>query len=577
MASGDDEDQSQLKGFVIITLPPPDNPSLGKTITAFTIPNPNPNPNSPPQPPSQPPIHSSLRHGRIRTLIAHPRRRRISWTLSGIALFAILTVCFTQSPINRFKLATSEPNSNEFDQDGNDDDDDRRSNSFVFPLLPKLGSRERSKTRDMEVKLGKFSMLGSKGAAAVLPVDDGGLPGGKVKWVSTVENSALLPVNEDDLRDGLYYTQINVGSPPRPYFLDIDTGSDLTWIQCDAPCTSCAKGAHPYYKPESGNILSSKDSFCFDVQRTTKGGYCDSCHQCDYEIEYADHSSSLGVLSKDNLRLVDVNGTSVDSKVIIGCAYDQQGILLNSLTTTDGILGLSRAKVSLPSQLAKQGIIDNIIGHCLTSDSTSGGYMFLGGDYVPQTKMAWVPMLNDASMNYLAEVARVTYGSKQLSLDRQKKGNGRMVFDSGSSYTYFSRQAYSDLTNMLKDIPRDGFIQDASDTTLPICWRYKSPIRSIKDVSKFFKPLTLQFGRKWWTISTNLHIPPEGYLVKSNKGNVCLGILDGSDLLEGSHILLGDISMRGSLIVYDNLKQRVGWMRSECVDLKPSNKQLPSF
>ncbi|KVI07831.1 Aspartic peptidase [Cynara cardunculus var. scolymus] len=557
MASGDDEDQSQLKGFVIITLPPPDNPSLGKTITAFTIPNPSHPPSSPPpppppaagRPPSQPPIQSSLHHGR-RTLFTHPRRR-ISWTLSGIALFALLTFCVTQSPRNHFKLTSSEP-SNEIDRD---DDDDQSPNSFIFPLYPKLGFREKSKTRDMEVKLGKSSMFSSKGA--VLPVDDGGLPT-KVKWVSTVSNSALLPVNEDDLRDGLYYTQINVGSPPRPYFLDIDTGSDLTWIQCDAPCASCAKGAHPYYKPARGNILSSKDSFCFDVQHSSKAGYCESCHQCDYEIKYADHSSSLGHLL-----------------LCIRCAYDQQGILLNSLMKTDGILGLSRAKVSLPSQLAKQGIIDNVIGHCLTSDSTSGGYMFLGGDFVPQTKMSWVPMLNDASMNYLAEVARVTYGSKQLSLDRHKKGSGRMVFDSGSSYTYFTRQAYSDLTSMLKDVSRDGFIQDASDTTLPICWRSKSPIRSIKDVSKFFKPLTLQFVRKWWSISTNLHILPEGYLIISNKGNVCLGILDGSDLLEGSHILLGDISMRGNLIVYDNVKQRVGWMRSECVDL--TNKYLPSF
>lgn len=39
----------------------------------------------------------------------------------------------------------------------------------------------------------------------------------------------------------LYYTQILVGNPPRPYHLDMDTGSDLTWIQCDAPCSSCAK------------------------------------------------------------------------------------------------------------------------------------------------------------------------------------------------------------------------------------------------------------------------------------------------------------------------------------------------
>lgn len=45
------------------------------------------------------------------------------------------------------------------------------------------------------------------------------------------------------------------------------------------------------------------------------------------------------------------------------CAYDQQqGLLLNTLAKTDGILGLSRAKVSLPSQLASKGIIKNVVG-----------------------------------------------------------------------------------------------------------------------------------------------------------------------------------------------------------------------
>jgi hypothetical protein len=38
-----------------------------------------------------------------------------------------------------------------------------------------------------------------------------------------------------------YYTSINIGNPARPYFLDVDTGTDLTWIQCDAPCTNCTK------------------------------------------------------------------------------------------------------------------------------------------------------------------------------------------------------------------------------------------------------------------------------------------------------------------------------------------------
>lgn len=84
--------------------------------------------------------------------------------------------------------------------------------------------------------------------------------------------------------------------------------------------------------------------------------------------------------------------------MFVRCAYDQQGVVLNSLTKTDGILGLSRAKVSLPSQLASQGVINNVIGHCLTADAGGGGYMFLGDDFVPHGQMKWVPMLNLPSM-----------------------------------------------------------------------------------------------------------------------------------------------------------------------------------
>lgn len=84
--------------------------------------------------------------------------------------------------------------------------------------------------------------------------------------------------------------------------------------------------------------------------------------------------------------------------LFVRCAYDQQGLLLNTLEKTDGILGLSRAKVSLPSQLASQGIINNVVGHCLTTDAVGGGYMFLGDDIVLNWGMAWAPMLTTPSM-----------------------------------------------------------------------------------------------------------------------------------------------------------------------------------
>lgn len=38
-----------------------------------------------------------------------------------------------------------------------------------------------------------------------------------------------------------YSVSVSIGRPPKTFDLDIDTGSDLTWVQCDAPCTGCTK------------------------------------------------------------------------------------------------------------------------------------------------------------------------------------------------------------------------------------------------------------------------------------------------------------------------------------------------
>ncbi|GFZ16790.1 eukaryotic aspartyl protease family protein [Actinidia rufa] len=340
----------QLKGVVIITLPPADNPSLGKTITAFTLsdsaPTPTQQTHQDPQIPIQsppPPPNPQLQLSHRKTLFGSPR---IRLGFLGISLI-VLILWVSASPNTSYELRNS------------DDDDDQKPDSFIFPLYPKSGFRGMSR-EDIELKLGRFVRRDSVNFGEKF--DDGMKQKKEAKLVSTeskIEAAAILPVRGNIYPDGLYFTYMLVGSPPKPYFLDVDTGSDLTWLQCDAPCTSCAK--------------------------------------CDYEIEYADQSSSMGVLAMDEIHLMVANGSLTKSTVVFGCAYDQKGILLNSLAKTDGILGLSRAHVSLPSQLASRGIINNVVGHCLAADAVGGGYIFLGDGFVPHGQMAWVPMLNSPS------------------------------------------------------------------------------------------------------------------------------------------------------------------------------------
>lgn len=80
------------------------------------------------------------------------------------------------------------------------------------------------------------------------------------------------------------------------------------------------------------------------------------------------------------------------------CGYDQQGSLEKSPAHTDGVLGLGRGMAGLPSQWAKQGLIKNVIGHCISGGGRDGGYMFFGDDLVSTSDMTWVPMLGRPSM-----------------------------------------------------------------------------------------------------------------------------------------------------------------------------------
>jgi hypothetical protein len=45
-----------------------------------------------------------------------------------------------------------------------------------------------------------------------------------------------------------FYVTMSIGEPAKPYFLDIDTGSALTWLECDAPRQS-KHTVHPHPKP----------------------------------------------------------------------------------------------------------------------------------------------------------------------------------------------------------------------------------------------------------------------------------------------------------------------------------------
>lgn len=135
-----------------------------------------------------------------------------------------------------------------------------------------------------------------------------------------------------------------------------------------------------------------------------------------------------------------------------------------------------------------------------------------------------------------------------------------VVFDSGSSFTYFSAQPYQALVDAIKgDLSKN--LKEVPDHSLPLCWKGKKPFKSVLDVKKEFKTVVLSFsnGKK-----ALMEIPPENYLIVTKYGNACLGILNGSEVGLKDLNIVGDITMQDQMVIYDNERGQIGWIRAPC-------------
>lgn len=365
-------------------------------------------------------------------------------------------------------------------------------------------------------------------------------------------SSVVLPLYGNVYPRGFYYVSMKIGNPAKPYFLDPDTGSDLTWLQCDAPCIHCTKAPHPLYKP-SNDLIQSTDPLCAAVQPPYHR--LKNFEQCHYKVEYADGGSSLGVLLREVIPLNFTNGHKQSPRLAIGCGYDQ--IPGSSYHPIDGVLGLGKGKVGIVSQLTEQGFTRNVIGHCLCGQG--GGYLFFGSDVYDPSHIIWTRMSHDHSKHYSSGLAELLFDQKATGVK-----NLLVVFDSGSSYTYLASQPYHTLVSLITKQLQSTSLKDAvEDDTLPVCWKGKKPFRSIREVENYFKPLALSFGSRWKS-AARFDIPPDNYLIISEKGSVCLGILNGSEVGLQDLNVIGDISMQDKMVIYDNEAKKIGWGSSDC-------------
>ncbi|KAM3311645.1 hypothetical protein ACQJBY_031960 [Aegilops geniculata] len=375
--------------------------------------------------------------------------------------------------------------------------------------------------------------------------------------VPSSSSAITLPLHGNVYPVGHYYVTMKIGNPPMPYFLDIDTGSNLTWLECKHPqlgCQHCTRHPkHPHYSPQLINLKVECDNKYCDALRKDLAGGNPICqhkkpHQCHYNIQYVDGTSD-GVVSFDMISLRE-NGKSI----AFGCGYSQQP--QKETSPVDGVLGLGMGTVGfVPQLMLHKMITKNIIGHCLGKDG--GGYLSFGEQF-HLGGITWAPM-RKYELFYSPGQATLHLNGQQIY-----KHGVNAVFDSGSTYTYIPARIYNPFVRKVQDMIGSSH-REVHDDDLPHCWKFKS----IHEVQRLFKPLSLQFHNK-----IAMHIPAMNYLIHTRSNNRCLAILNGTQIPDGDRrILIGDATMRDMLVIYDNQHGKLGWVhQQQCTRPHPASR-----
>ncbi|XP_010528649.1 PREDICTED: aspartic proteinase-like protein 2 [Tarenaya hassleriana] len=371
-----------------------------------------------------------------------------------------------------------------------------------------------------------------------------------------------LPLGGDSRADsaGLYFTKIKLGTPPKEYYVQVDTGSDLLWVNC-APCSKCPLKTDlgiPLSLYDSKASSTSKkvgceDDFCAFIRQSDS---CQSNVACSYHVVYGDGSTSDGDFMRDNLTLDQVTGnlqtTPLANQVVFGCGSNQSGQLGQTDSAVDGIMGFGQSNTSVISQLSSAGVVKRIFSHCL--DNVNGGGIFAIGE-VESPKLTTTPMVPN-QMHYNVNLKGIDVDGSAVDLPSSLSsfgGNGGTIIDSGTTLAYLPQSLFESL--MTKILARQPGLKLHIVQETFNCFRFTS------NPDEGFPPVNFHFED-----SLKLIVYAHDYIFSLREDMYCFGwqsggmqTQDGSDV-----ILLGDLVLSNKLVTYDLENEVIGWTEYNC-------------
>ncbi|OAY38123.1 aspartic proteinase 36 isoform X1 [Manihot esculenta] len=362
---------------------------------------------------------------------------------------------------------------------------------------------------------------------------------------------------------GLYYTKVQLGSPPKDFYVQIDTGSDVLWVSCSScngcPVTSGLQIPLNFFDPGSSStasLVSCSDQRCTVGIQSSDSLCASQSNQCGYTFQYGDGSGTSGYYVADLLHFDTVLGGSVtnnsSASVVFGCSTLQTGDLTKSERAIDGIFGFGQQEMSAISQLASQGITPKVFSHCLKGDDAGGGILVLGE--IVEPNIVYTPLV-PSQPHYNLNLQSISVNGQTLAIDPSvfvTSSNQGTIVDSGTTLAYLAEAAYDPFVNAITSIASQNARTYLSKGNQ--CYLVTT---SINDV---FPKVSFNFGG-----AASMILNPQDYLLQQNSVGGAAVWCIGFQKTPGQEItILGDLVLKDKIFVYDIANQRLGWTNYDC-------------
>ncbi|XP_010687331.1 aspartyl protease family protein At5g10770 [Beta vulgaris subsp. vulgaris] len=329
----------------------------------------------------------------------------------------------------------------------------------------------------------------------------------------------------------------------------VDTGSDLTWVQCK-PCKVCYHQQEPIFNPSTSlsyQSISCNTSACRSLKEaTTNLGACAyNPSTCNYYVSYGDGSYTRGELATETL---DIGKARVNN-FVFGCGRSNKGLF----GSVSGLMGLGKSDLSFVTQTSK--VFGGVFSYCLPStDAGESGSLTLGQNssvYRNTTPISYTRMVQNPQLSsfYMLNLTGIDVGGVQIDASSGENG---ILIDSGTVITRLPPSIYKALkAEFVKQF--SAFPSAPGFSILNTCFNLSS-----------YKEVNIPTVRLQFEGNAELNVDVNGvfYMVKSDASQACLAF--ASLMYEDDIAIIGNYQQKNIRIVYDTKQSLVGFAEEKC-------------